>query len=192
MVSKNKVVKIGLVKNSLVAAAGMLVAGLGVAGLLGLVGLVAGLVAAKSAEAQNFSTCFTQPPNLTPIPCLSDTAGRIFVYADQAGLGANQTYYASAALESGTSFSSGTKKTFLGVAVTTTTVPIYLLVFDAAAPPADGAVVPKLCVFMNAGVTSAVSLPILMTTGIAISASSTGCYTKTASVTVSLFVQYTN
>lgn len=61
----------------------------------------------------------------------------------------------------------------------------YLLVFDAIAIPADGAVTPKLCraVAANATLSTTFSSPAAFRNGIVMVFSTTGCYTKTASAT---------
>lgn len=150
------------------------------------------LTPSKQAKADGLAIMFCQPPNSIPIPCLADSSGRLYSYLDPAAGASNLSYYSSTTLESGTGFSSAAKKTFNGVVVTTTTIPIYLMVFDAATAPVDGAVTPKLCVYMSAGVTSAINFPLLTTSGISLSASSTGCLTKTASATVTMYISYTN
>ena len=61
----------------------------------------------------------------------------------------------------------------------------WLLVFDATSAPADGAVTPAKCFAYPAGTLSAsygFSAPPAFTTGIVLSVSTTGCFTKTASV----------
>lgn len=68
----------------------------------------------------------------------------------------------------------------------------FLLVFDAAAVPADGAVTPKICVPVGtAPAVVSVNLapgPMMQfNTGIAAAASTTGCFTKTTSATVEGF-----
>lgn len=61
----------------------------------------------------------------------------------------------------------------------------WVLVFDATSAPADGPVTPLKCYAAPSGttaMTSAFPTPIAFTTGLVISASSTGCFNKTASV----------
>lgn len=60
----------------------------------------------------------------------------------------------------------------------------YVLIFDATSLPADGAVTPAKCYPIAAGVQTygASALNIAFTSGITIGVSTTGCFTKTASV----------
>jgi len=61
----------------------------------------------------------------------------------------------------------------------------FILIFDAVAAPVDGAVVPVKCYSMPAGTlnfSAAFTMPLQFRTGIVISNSTTGCFTKTASV----------
>ncbi len=61
----------------------------------------------------------------------------------------------------------------------------WILVFNATSAPADGAVTPAKCYSLPSGATGAsygfASVPLYLGTGITISASTTGCFTKTAS-----------
>lgn len=60
----------------------------------------------------------------------------------------------------------------------------WVMIYDATAAPADGAITPKKCYAMALGVTSyaaAFPMPIIFATGITIGVSTTGCYSKTAS-----------
>jgi hypothetical protein len=60
----------------------------------------------------------------------------------------------------------------------------WVLVFDAATAPADGAVTPAKCYALPSGSASfsgAFPIPASFTTGIVIGVSTTGCFTKTAS-----------
>lgn len=62
----------------------------------------------------------------------------------------------------------------------------YVLIFDSATVPADGAVTPKFCYVLPAGATTGaswLSYPINFVNGIVIVFSTTGCFTKTASAT---------
>lgn len=62
----------------------------------------------------------------------------------------------------------------------------FMLIFDAVAAPADGAVTPKYCypVAANAAVSTPPWLvPPSFSTGIVVVFSTTGCFTKTASAT---------
>jgi hypothetical protein len=68
---------------------------------------------------------------------------------------------------------------------TLSAAPWWIMIFDATAAPADGAVTPKKCFAQASGVTSyaaAFPAPIAFGTGITIGVSTTGCFTKTASV----------
>lgn len=61
----------------------------------------------------------------------------------------------------------------------------YLMLFDATAAPADGAVTPKLCRYVKSDATSGATAlqwnnPLTFATGISAAFSSTGCFTKTA------------
>jgi len=60
----------------------------------------------------------------------------------------------------------------------------YVMIFDATAAPADGAVTPRKCYVVASG-TPGLSInfdaPVVFGTGITISVSTTGCFTKTAS-----------
>jgi len=61
----------------------------------------------------------------------------------------------------------------------------FIMVFDATAAPADGPVTPVKCYALPTGTTSfsaAFQMPIQFVNGIVISAGTTGCFTKTASV----------
>lgn len=62
----------------------------------------------------------------------------------------------------------------------------WILIFDAITAPVDGAVVPVKCYAMPAGTTnfsaSFSPMPIQFRIGVVISNSTTGCFTKTASV----------
>lgn len=61
----------------------------------------------------------------------------------------------------------------------------WVMIFDDVAAPADGAVTPKKCYAMASGQTSfsaAWLIPVTFQNGIVISVSTTGCFTKTASV----------
>lgn len=60
----------------------------------------------------------------------------------------------------------------------------WVMVYDAAAAPSDGAVTPAKCYAMPSGavsLTAAFPTPVAFTTGIVIGVSTTGCFTKTAS-----------
>lgn len=67
----------------------------------------------------------------------------------------------------------------------TNTVSGYVLVFDAASAPVDGAVTPVKCYQVGAGTTgvSFPNPPLKFSTGIVLVMSTTGCFTKTASAT---------
>lgn len=77
------------------------------------------------------------------------------------------------------------------VSITTGGTAGYLMGFNATAIPADGAVTPSMCRVVAANATLSVSyadMPSYWTTGISFAFSSTGCFTKTASVTA--FIEY--
>lgn len=60
----------------------------------------------------------------------------------------------------------------------------WVMIFDAASAPVDGAVTPKKCYALPSGTTSyaaSFTAPIAFTTGITISVSTSGCFTKAAS-----------
>lgn len=61
----------------------------------------------------------------------------------------------------------------------------FVLVFDAVSAPADGAVTPIKCwqVPANAALDKSFPIPVQFNTGITVSFSTTGCFTKTASAT---------
>jgi hypothetical protein len=61
----------------------------------------------------------------------------------------------------------------------------YLMAFDSATVPADGAVTPKLCIAIaaNASVDRSFGKPLRFTVGIVLVFSTTGPFTKTASAT---------
>lgn len=74
-----------------------------------------------------------------------------------------------------------------GLSITTGATAGYLLVFDATTPPADGAVLPKLCypVAANQWTTTigGTGIPMAFVSGITVVFSTTGCFSKTASAT---------
>jgi hypothetical protein len=60
----------------------------------------------------------------------------------------------------------------------------WIMIYDAASAPVDGAVTPKKCFAQASGTTSyaaAFPTPVVFSTGITIGASTTGCFSKTAS-----------
>lgn len=60
----------------------------------------------------------------------------------------------------------------------------WIMIYNAAAAPSDGAVTPAKCYAMSLGTTSfsaAFPVPVGFSTGIVIGVSTTGCFTKTAS-----------
>ena len=67
----------------------------------------------------------------------------------------------------------------------------FLMVFDSATVPGDGAVTPKICVNVAANATVSVSYnpgPMSQfTTGVSAAASTTGCATKTTGATTGFF-----
>ncbi len=69
----------------------------------------------------------------------------------------------------------------------------WLMIFDATAAPADGAVTPKKCYAMPSGSTlstGAFTSPLAFATGISFAVSTTGCFTKTASVHAFISLDY--
>ena len=92
---------------------------------------------------------------------------------------------AAPAVTSGIVLKTGTA-VLAGMNVTTGAAAGYVLVFDAAAVPADGAVTPLRClpVAANTGVDiNFRGSPLKFDTGAVVVFSTTGCYTKTASAT---------
>lgn len=71
------------------------------------------------------------------------------------------------------------------LSVTTTTTSGYLMLFNATAAPADGAVTPAYCLAVPSATSMGVSwtTPLTLSTGISVAFSSTGCFTKTSSAT---------
>lgn len=70
----------------------------------------------------------------------------------------------------------------------------YVLVLDAATVPADGAVLPALCLPVAANTGIDLNLraePMRMVNGIVVVFSTTGCFTKTASATAFISVSMT-
>lgn len=62
----------------------------------------------------------------------------------------------------------------------------YVLIFDSATVPADGAVIPKMCYILPATQSTGASwltYPAPFINGIVVAFSSTGCFTKTSSAT---------
>lgn len=144
--------------------------------------LLFGLVG--TATAQSFSTIFVQPPNSTPIPGLADITGRLYVYADPSGAALATTLYTSAALE-GSKVLSVVPAVLSGVVVTTSTTAVYLMVWNQTTVPADGAVTPALCFYIPSSPSSvAYALAFRGSVGISMAASTTGCYAKAVSATV--------
>lgn len=92
---------------------------------------------------------------------------------------------AAPAVTSGIVLKAGTA-VLAGMNVTTGAAAGYVLVFDAAAAPADGAVTPIRClpVAANTGVDiNFRGSPLKFDVGAVVVFSTTGCYTKTASAT---------
>jgi len=61
----------------------------------------------------------------------------------------------------------------------------FIMIYDATAAPVDGAVTPVKCYAMASGTTfysASFTIPIQFINGITIGVSTTGCFTKTASV----------
>lgn len=74
-------------------------------------------------------------------------------------------------------------------AITTAASAGFLMVFDATAAPADGAVTPKICRAVAANTSLELNhaeMPDKFTTGVVEVFSTTGCFTKTASATAEL------
>lgn len=70
--------------------------------------------------------------------------------------------------------------------VTTGAAAGYLMVFDAIAAPADGAVTPRVCIYVPALTTASMDFGATAssyTTGLTAVFSTTGCFSKTASAT---------
>lgn len=74
---------------------------------------------------------------------------------------------------------------FYGFSLTTGATAGYALVFNATSAPANGAVTPVKCLVVGQNSTIGASFepPIRLDTGIVVSFSSTGCFTKTSSAT---------
>lgn len=72
-----------------------------------------------------------------------------------------------------------------GIRVTSGAAAGYVLLFDATAAPSNGAVTPVDCIVLPANSSMGISYnpPWVMATGITVSFSTTGCFTKTASAT---------
>ena len=87
------------------------------------------------------------------------------------------------------SWSRPAARTLLGINVTSTTVSGYIMLFDSATVPADGAVTPLRCMPLTGQTPTGIEYgwrqaPLLFSSGVVVVFSSTGCYTKTASATV--------
>jgi len=65
----------------------------------------------------------------------------------------------------------------------------YIMIFDAVADPADGAVTPAWCEDVAGSKTINFSPGLSLTNGIVVAYSTTGCFTKTESATASFFGQ---
>lgn len=76
--------------------------------------------------------------------------------------------------------------TLFGLSVTSSASG-YVLVYNLAAPPSDGAVTPVACYFLSSGPGTVgiafTPFPLKMSTGISVVFSSTGCFTQTTSTT---------
>lgn len=69
----------------------------------------------------------------------------------------------------------------------------FVMVFDSASVPADGAVTPKLCFNLPATTTLSHNFstgPLYLPTGFSMAFSTTGCFTKTASSTAYFSVDF--
>lgn len=104
----------------------------------------------------------------------------------QSAAAAGITSVVSTSAESGHIFKASAGN-FYGSFVTTGATPGYLLIFDSATVPSNGAVTPKLCVVAPANATTGVTYnsgpPGVFATGISAAFSTTGCFTLTLSST---------
>lgn len=151
-------------------------------------GVIGGIAILKAAQTNYLGTVFiadtTTPTQqlkvnadgsinvdaaITPSPTVGAT------YGSTAALGSNLVLKASA----------GTLYDFVVSADSTLSAAAWwIMVYDATAAPADGAVTPAKCYAMPSGTTSAsyaFPTPTKMLTGITVAVSTTGCFTKTAS-----------
>ncbi len=116
-----------------------------------------------------------------------DTNGRLLVATAVAP--SSSSTVAIAPLASGSAEASKVFKASAGnlyaYQVTTGATAGYVMIFDAASAPVDGAVTPKKCVAVAANSTVGVTNdpPEAYATGITAVFSTTGCFTKTASAT---------
>jgi len=93
----------------------------------------------------------------------------------------------------GSALSVGSPGYLQGINVTSGASAGYVLVFDAAAVPADGVVTPARCMPLAANTGLELNWrasPINFRTGMIVVFSTTGCFTKTASATAFIAVDY--
>lgn len=112
----------------------------------------------------------------TSVPAPTSSANGANAYVSSTALEANHVIKASAG--NLYSFEVSADATLSGAAW-------WVMVYDATSAPADGAVTPAKCYALPSGTTSysaAFQMPIRLATGITIGVSTTGCFTKTASV----------
>lgn len=92
----------------------------------------------------------------------------------------------SAALESSHIFKA-TSGTLFGLSVTATSAAGYVLIYNSATKPADGAVTPVACYYISSAPGTLgiafTPFPLKMGTGITAVFSTTGCFTQTSSST---------
>lgn len=108
-------------------------------------------------------------------PGPSSASGAGVAYTSSAALAANQVVKASA----------GNLYSFdVSADSTLSAAAWWIMIYDAASAPVDGAVTPAKCYAMPAGTTgyaAAFFTPLRLGTGITIGVSTAGCFTKTAS-----------
>lgn len=117
-----------------------------------------------------------QAPTRLCVPNLSGSCVTALFPSPSAALAANQVV--SAVPANLYSFEVSADATLSGAAW-------WILIYDAVAAPADGAVTPIKCYALASGTTNfkeTFFYPIQFVTGIVIGASTTGCFNKTASV----------
>lgn len=140
------------------------------------------IAAAQSIAATQSGTWTVQPGNtanttawlVTPTTSAASTAGS--TTGATSALAANLVIKASAGNLYGLQVSADS---------TLSAVAWWLMVYDATSAPGDGAVTPTKCYAFPAGTTSAslaFPTPAVFATGITVGVSTTGCFTKTASI----------
>lgn len=79
-----------------------------------------------------------------------------------------------------------------GINVTSGASAGYVMLFDAAAVPADGTVTPARCLPLaaNTGIERTFPTPLRIANGITVVFSTTGCFTKTVSATAFIAVDF--